>query len=404
MKIKEVSQRTGLTIKTIRFYEQRGLIAPKQQRSNGRSYRDYQDSDVEQLQMVAVLRKCLFSIEQILTMEQHPELTPEIFTQYRQALLEQRELLEVLAQRAEALEPETLHDPETLARRMTATAKPLPLPNLDREPNFGQFDQETPEERRAAYLHWQKYHKYRFLRWLIPLCVTVFVLLVITAAKAGTLVAQNLAWYDNLEHDIALELQSEGSQTGTDLSYIGDFRFYQHLCYLAFDGTGTRMMAQDGDISFLEEIDRLIFPNAVRYDSRQLQDMTDWAEGHSMLEGRDIRSGLLRQSFWSVIPVAGPSDRYLLLHFRASPVLEAMESLSLYYLLAAFLWLIALSLRATKGYGFRVAFIRSYGLRGTWNDAILSVDEDNGNATMLTHQYTGMNNLVNMDYHKKDEE
>ena len=69
MKIKEVSQRTGLTIKTIRFYEQRGLIAPKQQRSNGRSYRDYQDSDVEQLQMVAVLRKCLFSIEQILTME-----------------------------------------------------------------------------------------------------------------------------------------------------------------------------------------------------------------------------------------------------------------------------------------------------------------------------------------------
>ncbi len=404
MKIKEVSEKTGLTVKTIRFYEQRGLIAPKQERSNGRSYRDYQDSDVERLQMVAVLRKCLFSIEQILTMEQHPELTPDIFTDYRQTLLEQRDLLQRLAQKAETLDPETLNGPETLARRMTATARPLPLPNLDREPNFGQFDQETPEERRAAYLHWQKYHRYYFLRWLIPLGMTVFVLLVITAASVGRMVEQNIVWYDALERAITVELQGGYAEPKSDLNRIGDLAFYRHLDYLAFDGSGARMMAQDGDISFLDRVDALISPYVIRYDSKQIQEMEAWAAEHGMTEGREIHSSMLRQRFWSVIRVGHASDRYLVLYFRVSPVLEAMGSLSLYYLLAAFLWLIAFALRATKGYGFRVTFLRNYGLRGTWNDAILSVDENNGNATMLTHQYTGMNNLVNMDYHKKNDQ
>lgn len=140
MQIKEVSKRTGLTVKTIRFYEARGLIAPLQERRNGRSFRDYREEDVAQLQMVAVLRKCLFSIEQIKTMLEHPELTPDIFTEYREVLLAQRDLLQVLAEKAETVEPESLKDPETLVEKMTAAAEPLPLPKIDVHPRFRYLD------------------------------------------------------------------------------------------------------------------------------------------------------------------------------------------------------------------------------------------------------------------------
>ena len=40
MKIKEVSQLTGLSKKTIRFYEEEGLIQPEKTYYNGRAYWD----------------------------------------------------------------------------------------------------------------------------------------------------------------------------------------------------------------------------------------------------------------------------------------------------------------------------------------------------------------------------
>lgn len=141
MQIKEVSKRTDLTIKTIRFYEARGLITPPRECRNGRYFRNYREEDVNRLQMVAVLRKCLFSIEQIKTMLEHPELTPDVFTEYRNSLLSQRELLDALAKKAETVEPEGLENPEMLARLLSHEAKPLPLPKMDIKPRFRYLDE-----------------------------------------------------------------------------------------------------------------------------------------------------------------------------------------------------------------------------------------------------------------------
>ena len=86
MQIKEVSKKTGLSIKTIRFYTERDLVEPKKEERNGRTYKDFSQKDLERLHMIAVLRKCLFSIEQIKTMIDHPELTPDVFSEYRNLL------------------------------------------------------------------------------------------------------------------------------------------------------------------------------------------------------------------------------------------------------------------------------------------------------------------------------
>lgn len=57
MKIKEVSQLTGLSKKTIRFYEEEGLITPEKTYQNGRAYRCYTQTDIQTLDEVALLRR-----------------------------------------------------------------------------------------------------------------------------------------------------------------------------------------------------------------------------------------------------------------------------------------------------------------------------------------------------------
>lgn len=263
MQIKEVSNQTGLSVKTIRFYEERGLIYPKLTEKNGKKYRDYGQEDLAQLNMVAILRKCLFSIDQIKTMIDHPELTPDVFTEYRISILSQRELLNRLADKAETLDPEGLGGPETLARRLSITASPLPLPSMDMEPHFGKFDRETPEQRQAAFVKWQKRYRYRNVRKYGPMAASVL----------------------------------------------------------------------------------LVTLGAV----------------------------LVPTEFWL-----------------------------LGYLALGLIWGVVFAIRTSKGYGFQVQYIRSPGPRGTFNDALLSVDEENGNATLLTHQMSGHGNLVSTSYNKEN--
>ena len=62
MKIKEVSQKTGLSKKTIRFYEEEGLIEPEKTYQNGRAYRTYTQAHIQTLNDVALLRRARFSV------------------------------------------------------------------------------------------------------------------------------------------------------------------------------------------------------------------------------------------------------------------------------------------------------------------------------------------------------
>lgn len=63
MTIKEVEEQTGLSRSNVRFYEKEDLIAPSRNESNG--YRDYSDSDIENIKKIAYLRTLGISIEEI---------------------------------------------------------------------------------------------------------------------------------------------------------------------------------------------------------------------------------------------------------------------------------------------------------------------------------------------------
>ena len=60
MKISEASRQAGLPAKTIRYYEDIGLVEPARRRDNG--YRDYAERDVHMLRFLSRARGLGFSV------------------------------------------------------------------------------------------------------------------------------------------------------------------------------------------------------------------------------------------------------------------------------------------------------------------------------------------------------
>ena len=63
MHIGEAARRSGMAAKTIRFYEEAGLIAPAPRTGSG--YREFGDDDVRRLQFIHRARDLGFSVEEV---------------------------------------------------------------------------------------------------------------------------------------------------------------------------------------------------------------------------------------------------------------------------------------------------------------------------------------------------
>ena len=63
MKIQVFSQQTGLSAKTIRYYESIGILRPPQRLHNG--YREYNEEDLERARFVAGARSLELSLDEV---------------------------------------------------------------------------------------------------------------------------------------------------------------------------------------------------------------------------------------------------------------------------------------------------------------------------------------------------
>ena len=68
MKINEVEALVGISKKSIRFYEEEGLLCPQRNSENG--YRNYSDADVDTLLKIKALRKLGLPLDEIRALQQ----------------------------------------------------------------------------------------------------------------------------------------------------------------------------------------------------------------------------------------------------------------------------------------------------------------------------------------------
>lgn len=145
MRIKEVSRLTGLTQKTIRYYETRELIAPRTEDKNGRRFRDYSENNVDELTNIAALRRAMFTVEEIHTMKTEPERIGELVEEYHGRMTQTAENAAILAEASGRLPAESLTDYKALAAGLERTAKQITV-KREITPHFGRFDPEEQKE------------------------------------------------------------------------------------------------------------------------------------------------------------------------------------------------------------------------------------------------------------------
>lgn len=141
MKLKEVCEKTGLSKKTIRFYEEKQLIFPEVRYQNGRNFREYSQKNVEDLLEIAILRKALFSIEDIFTMQQEPEEISAILQAHSERIQELYDHLKFLNHTMAKIDPEEITGVSDLAKELSGPARQLPLPSYDINPKFKYIDE-----------------------------------------------------------------------------------------------------------------------------------------------------------------------------------------------------------------------------------------------------------------------
>ena len=95
MTVKEVSELTGVSIRTLRYYDEIGLLPPADHTEGG--YRLYDDTALERLQQILLFRELEFPLKNIVQIMSSPDFDR------KKALEQQLELLELKKQRLEYL-------------------------------------------------------------------------------------------------------------------------------------------------------------------------------------------------------------------------------------------------------------------------------------------------------------
>ena len=85
MKVSDVAKLTGVTVRTLHYYDEIGLLPPSEVTSSG--YRVYNDADLEALQQILFFRELDFSLEEIREIMQNPAYEKETALQNQKALL-----------------------------------------------------------------------------------------------------------------------------------------------------------------------------------------------------------------------------------------------------------------------------------------------------------------------------
>jgi len=87
MNVKEASKCAGVSVRTLRYYEEVGLICPKRA-ENG--YREYEEADISRAKLIHAYRELLFSLEEIGRLLDAPRMTRDKMLEQKIRSMEQK--------------------------------------------------------------------------------------------------------------------------------------------------------------------------------------------------------------------------------------------------------------------------------------------------------------------------
>lgn len=93
--INKLAKLAGVSVRTLHYYDEIGLLTPKNIQENG--YREYGDAEVARLQQILFFRELEFPLEKIKAVMNAPQFDP------LDALTDQKELLQVKKERLEKI-------------------------------------------------------------------------------------------------------------------------------------------------------------------------------------------------------------------------------------------------------------------------------------------------------------
>lgn len=103
MHVGELAKRTGLTVRTLRYYDEIGLLSPP--RLPGSDYRQYGSAEISRLQQIASLRQLGFALDEIREILTRPETSVrQVIELHLTRLNEQIALMEQLRYRLETID------------------------------------------------------------------------------------------------------------------------------------------------------------------------------------------------------------------------------------------------------------------------------------------------------------
>ncbi|MGI5895421.1 MAG: MerR family transcriptional regulator [Oscillospiraceae bacterium] len=149
MKMKQVCSRTGLTERTVRFYEEQGLVSPRCFEENGRVYRAYSEQDLADLEAAATLRKSGFTVAEIKRMKASPMQLVQVVQGCAGRLREEGQAAGLNAEALAGLDMSRIQDCQALAAALERRAAALSLPRSDLNLDFGKDDDEPRQQKEA---------------------------------------------------------------------------------------------------------------------------------------------------------------------------------------------------------------------------------------------------------------
>ena len=115
MNAKQAEEKTGITRRNLRFYEDQGLIHPRRNPEN--DYRDYSEEDIEVLKKIRALRMLDVTLEDISSVLKEEKTLKQIMAVQEEKLKQRRQELDTAIQFCRELQNEA-PDVSTLLERM----------------------------------------------------------------------------------------------------------------------------------------------------------------------------------------------------------------------------------------------------------------------------------------------